>query len=293
MKNRIYPLMAIFLILSSGYVRSPQDTLAHISGPISARTVAGDLGITIDGDPGDWAGITPFLVDPTGDSLSGPDTDLVNVSYDLDSTYGYLMIRTASDIRKETGNATIELNLDLRPGNSVCYRQDELHLNINYPDTLYAWTRDTCDSIKPFPIDPSAVSMAWGSVLEVRILRSALGPMNYFRPIFTAFWTDVSGAWTNVDMVWIPQISGTVRDSTNRPVSGVTLSTGTGYSATTDSSGFYSIGVPIGDYVVTPTMKCQGGRNSLMRCIFSPASRSYSDVEADVYGQDFSMKRVH
>jgi hypothetical protein len=293
MKNMFSQLFVIGLLISSGQRIGTQGSLTNnsLTDPLITQ---GTTTITIDGDPSDWVGITPFLVDPQGDSLSGPDTDIINVSFYVDDTYSYLMVRTASDIRKEVNNATIELNLDLRPGNSVCWHQDELHLNINYPDTtFYAWTRPSCDTITQFPIDPANVSIAWGSVLEVRILKSALGSINFFRPIFTAFWTNLDSTWTNVDLVFIPQVSGYIKDSMNNPIAGVTLSTGTGYSATTSSDGFYSIGLPIGNYTITPSMKCSSGRNNLRRCYFAPSSKIYTNVQTDINLQNYIIKKAY
>jgi hypothetical protein len=52
--------------------------------------------ITIDGLPGDWAGIKPVLVDPQGDSTCGTGTDIKSVFVAQDSEYLYWRIDTWS-----------------------------------------------------------------------------------------------------------------------------------------------------------------------------------------------------
>jgi hypothetical protein len=73
-------------------------------------------------------------------------------------------------------------------------------------------------------------------------------------------------------------VSGTIRETNNSPIAGVTLSYGSG-SATTDANGFYSILVDPGwSGTVTP---------SKTGYIFSPASRSYSALAVSSFSQDY------
>jgi hypothetical protein len=281
MKRVISQLFIIIFIISSGQGVSPQLLVRNNSFLQSSGTQGTTTVITIDGDPSDWAGITPFLVDPQGDSLAGLDTDIVGVYSYEDTTYEYLMVRAASNIRKDVNNVNIEINFDLRPGKSICWHQDELTSGIQPPNKYFFFTHSACDVITPFPIDPGDITMAWGSVLEVRILKSALEPIIFFRPIFAAFWTNLDSVWTNVDMVSIPQVSGNIKDSGNNPISDVTLSTGTGYSDTTSVDGSYSIGLPAGNYTITPA------KNGFS---FSPPSRSVS-VTQGVGGVNFIAKK--
>jgi len=73
-------------------------------------------------------------------------------------------------------------------------------------------------------------------------------------------------------------ISGQVRDGNNNPVSGVTVSAGSGVSTTTNASGYYTITDLItGTYTLTPT---------LSGYTFSPPTRTVN-VPPSATGQDF------
>ena len=274
--KRIFIFLLVFATLFSATVsESVNAEVSSMDASFSNFINLVGTTIMIDGDPNDWTGITPFLVDQQGDSLSTGDTDILNVSYYLDSTYAYLMVRTTSEIRKTENNVTVELNLDLRPGNSVCWRQDELHLNISPPSKFYAWTRDTCTTITPYQVPADSVTMAWDSVLEVRILRSALGTINFFRPIFTAIWTNLNAEWTNVDLVQ-PIVSGTVYGTVmaknpdgagNLPLHGLRVElfqNGSSLSATTTDpvTGYYYFSLPSvsGNYKVRASLIQPGGQ---------------------------------
>ena len=74
-------------------------------------------------------------------------------------------------------------------------------------------------------------------------------------------------------------ITGTITDAASAPISGVTISTNTGVTATTNSSGVYTIsGLTPGTYTITPTL---GGYT------FSPASRSVT-VPPNGIAQNFT-----
>lgn len=73
-------------------------------------------------------------------------------------------------------------------------------------------------------------------------------------------------------------ISGRIRDVGNNPISGVTISAGSGGNAVTNSSGYYTIiNLIAGTYAITPTK---------FGYTFSPPTRSVS-VPPDATGQDF------
>jgi len=51
--------------------------------------------ITVDGQPGDWAGISPILTDPSGDSTCGAGTDIIALYLARDDQYLYWRMDTA------------------------------------------------------------------------------------------------------------------------------------------------------------------------------------------------------
>jgi hypothetical protein len=74
-------------------------------------------------------------------------------------------------------------------------------------------------------------------------------------------------------------ISGQVKDSSNNPITGVTVSTNTGHSATTNTNGDYAItGLAGGTYTITP---------SKAGYTFSPTSRTVT-VPPSATGQNFT-----
>lgn len=77
-------------------------------------------------------------------------------------------------------------------------------------------------------------------------------------------------------------ISGTIRNGSNNPIAGVTVTASDGYSAvtSTDASGFYQFtGIPGGtDLTVTPT---KAGHT------FTPPSRTYTNLSTSQTDQDF------
>lgn len=69
-----------------------------------------------------------------------------------------------------------------------------------------------------------------------------------------------------------------MRDASGVPVADVTISAGSGRTATTGSNGHYTLSVPAGRYIVSATK---------LGYTFNPPSRTV-DVSADVTGQDFT-----
>jgi len=159
-------------------------------------TPAPNLPIAIDGKDDDWVAQAPLLEDREGDSLAGSGTDLRGVYLVQDDNYVFIMVRAVDSL---TGDpATVELNLDLRSGNT-CGHKYELHTNIGSDNSLSAWKEDPCGSLDPFPLIGALVS--WESVLEVQIPRASLGEHSYVRPVFVNLWTTVDGEWKGVDSI--------------------------------------------------------------------------------------------
>ena len=75
-------------------------------------------------------------------------------------------------------------------------------------------------------------------------------------------------------------ISGRVVDSSGNPIAGVQVAAGAAYSATTDTTGRYTVGgVPSGTHILTPAKPGWA---------FSPGTRTLS-VPPDATGQDFTI----
>jgi len=103
--------------------------------------------------------------------------------------------------------------------------------------------------------------------------------------VFTPAYRDyasISHNWTDQDYLATTQgrtISGAVRSSDGSAIAGVTISADNGATATTSSTGAYSLTVPNGwSGRVTP---------SRAGYLFDPAYRDYRDVTSDQTGSDF------
>lgn len=81
-------------------------------------------------------------------------------------------------------------------------------------------------------------------------------------------------------------ISGSVRMADGSPVVGASiLYSNNGWAASTDSNGYYSFGVPPG---------WSGNVNASGSFLaFEPASKSYSNVQADISGQDYTATQLY
>jgi hypothetical protein len=90
------------------------------------------------------------------------------------------------------------------------------------------------------------------------------------------------------DIAQTYSISGTVRDGdSDKPVPGVVVTLGPGFTATTGADGAYSFTeLPGGTYTLTPAK--DGGIDS--RYFFQPESRTIT-LEADLAAQDFVARR--
>ena len=146
--------------------------------------------INVDGNPVDWVGLIPAIIDPSSDNNSGGASyDLKSVYTAIDDMYAYVMVSTyGTQIPQE---ASVEVNFDYKPGQHIMHGNEafaDIHTNIRPIDnTFVAWTDDDLDGIlEEFPI--SGYSIANGSVLELRIPLSGLENSEYFNPTFINIW---------------------------------------------------------------------------------------------------------
>ena len=127
--------------------------------------------ITVVGDPGDWASLSPAYVDAQGDGTCGADTDIKSIYTAMDGTYAYVMVETYG---VPINNADV-LGIDFQ------YDFQNLHTNI-WGNTLAAWVNGD-----EYPI--SGYAVAWGNVMEARIPLSALGNPSNFDPTLVKSWS--------------------------------------------------------------------------------------------------------
>jgi hypothetical protein len=103
-------------------------------------------------------------------------------------------------------------------------------------------------------------------------------------------YTNVESDQTDQNFTALVSISG------NAGVGGVNLSyivAGNTNTIISDAKGNYSLTVPYGwSGIVTPSKQC-GGRNSLLRCYFTPGKRSYTNVQVNQCRQNFILRRVY
>jgi hypothetical protein len=93
----------------------------------------------------------------------------------------------------------------------------------------------------------------------------------------------LSQVYTGAFTISIPVITGTVRDTNGAPIAGVLVQETVfpSLSTTTDNNGTYSIGVDLGwTGSIVP---------SLGNSLFAPGSRSYTNVLANLTGQDYLL----
>ena len=154
--------------------------------------------ITVDGDPGDWAGVTPLLEDERGDSFGSTNADIRRVYAAMDGSNAYVMIETYAAIHP---TANIEVNLNYKPGQHA-YRAeyDDLHVNI-YTNSLAAWTNE----MAPCPIAGEVV--ARGQVAEASIPLSEIGNPDYFTVTFANIWSTTNSGGDDPSDIEI-QLSG-------------------------------------------------------------------------------------
>lgn len=170
--------------------------MANSSGVLATPTPLPMPSVNVDGKNEDWIEEEPVMEDQEGDSLAEESMDLISIYLREDENYVFLMAQTADGLTKE--QATLELNLDLKSGNT-CNHNHELHTNINSDNTLYAWTENPCGRLETFPL--CGVRVSWGEVLEVQIPKTSLGEYEFVVPVFANLWTTLNEEWQVVDQM--------------------------------------------------------------------------------------------
>jgi len=106
-------------LLGTIHLKQGSRTIAQplpVSVQIQARV------ITVDGNPDDWAGITPTLVDPEGDDPFDsfgnyrPDNDILNVSITNDDQKVYFLIEYAAPPSQGATALFLDTDLDASTG---------------------------------------------------------------------------------------------------------------------------------------------------------------------------------
>lgn len=110
-------------LLGTIHVKQGSKTIARpLPVSVQIQTASAPV-ITVDGNPDDWAGITPTLVDPEGDApfdLFGnyrPDNDILAISITNDEEKAYFLIEYAAV--PSMGATALFLDTDLDP-NTGC-----------------------------------------------------------------------------------------------------------------------------------------------------------------------------
>ena len=159
-----------------------------------------------DGNPIEWASITPAYFNTSNTGSCGPNSDIKAVYTRMDNDYAYIMVETLNKPIKPS--VIIEMNFDYQPGQQVFPGGpfDDLGSNI-YNTTFNAGTAQNGVFI-PYPI--TGYSVAFGDVMEARIPLAALGNPTYFNATFVNIWDyDViaSGTIRGCDSTIIPNIT--------------------------------------------------------------------------------------
>ncbi|MCZ7404513.1 MAG: tetratricopeptide repeat protein [Candidatus Methanoperedens sp.] len=158
------------------------------------------VSITVDGNPGDWAGIPPTLRDSVGDTPY-PNSDITNLYSKIIGSDVYLMLETNSKpIYKDS---TFELNLDTKPGAQFTRGPEEdFHLNIKSNGLILAWVDKNLDgNMENFNLNPNDYKVVWGDVLEAKISLKALENATYVNPTFGNLWNGLDGSNTPKDEI--------------------------------------------------------------------------------------------
>lgn len=158
--------------------------LVLFPGVAAATSQVPNGSITVDGEPSDWSGITPAVIDNEGDSC-GADCDIKAVYSAMDDTNAYFLIETYG-VPILSVNTTVEIDFDYQPWQLYYagYRAD-IHLLITISG-LSAWKGYDPNALEEVSITGEQV--AWGDTLEVSIPLSQLGNPGYFEPTFVNIW---------------------------------------------------------------------------------------------------------
>jgi len=185
-------------VIASGTIGGCDSTIIPNITPPSPNSV--------DGNPIEWASITPAYFNTSNTGSCGPNSDIKAVYTRMDNDYAYIMVETLNKPIKPS--VIIEMNFDYQPGQQVFPGGpfDDLGSNI-YNTTFNAGTAQNGVFI-PYPI--TGYSVAFGDVMEARIPLAALGNPTYFNATFVNIWDyDViaSGTIRGCDSTIIPNIT--------------------------------------------------------------------------------------
>lgn len=126
------------------------------------------LPLTIDGDASDWAGTTPVLTDPAGDSSSGEVMDFTELYTAMDDNYLYLLLKAGT---QPAGEWAVNFYIDTREGGTCGDADTILSISSANPDSFTTVTPRSCapgDDADDGMAGPG--SFKWlGSVLEIKI----------------------------------------------------------------------------------------------------------------------------
>jgi hypothetical protein len=160
--------------------------------------------ITVNGEPGDWDGISPLLLIPHESGDLAPNRSIRRVCTAMDSDNAYIMVETHGVIDP---SVTLEVNVNYQPGQEwEAGRYDDLTLNIS-GSSLGAWT-GSFTNLMPFDVTGSDVK--WGSVLEISIPLAKLGNPSYFSVTFASVWTNEVAGINPLTIT--PPVSGYLAD---------------------------------------------------------------------------------
>ena len=140
--------------------------------------------ITVDGNPNDWTGITPLLVDPEGDApfdVFGnyhPDNDILNISVTNDDEKVYFLIEYAAPPAQGATALFLDTDLDRNTGCTVLEGSEYILLFLPsdlQPPAGTAFLGDERDCSSSSADFPGAVEFATqGRFVEASVTRESL-----------------------------------------------------------------------------------------------------------------------
>jgi hypothetical protein len=188
--------MFLLAFLSMSLLSVPMVLLAttpimHI-GPLPFRT------INVDGDPSDWAGITPLVVDDAGDSP--PEEDIIAVYGANDENFLYFLMEfsevgvSAAVPTNENGYTVCRFFIDIIPGGApssndadfrIGFKTHILSIDTQIPADVAvleyyvptSWLTSDCAEVQ---------GESMGRFVEVAVAWDCIGEQNCFNCFFTA-----------------------------------------------------------------------------------------------------------
>lgn len=141
--------------------------------------------ISVDGDPSDWASLTPLNTQPAHASLCGSDADIKNIYTAMDSTNAYVMVETYGT---PINPAALEINFNYKPGHHAAPYEDyaDIHTNVSNL-VLSVWTDVKLDgSLDPYPV--TSYTVARSNVFEMSISLSEIENPTFFNATYVDIW---------------------------------------------------------------------------------------------------------